>query len=253
MRDNRRKELAAYIAQHGEVTMTELCEAFHVSMNTIRADVASLEKTGTVEKVYGGVRSVMRQETPLFTLRAQMHTDAKIAIARAAAGHIHDGDTLFIDAGTTTMHVLGTLPTDIHVTIVTGNIHLLPLAFNHPDIEIVVLPGSFNRRTSSVSGVSTMEFLGRHHFAKALLATTGLSADGKLNVSSYLEYEIKRLAVQQSEQRILLCDSSKFGATGLIGYAMLSDMDRLITDGGCPDALKNLCIQSGTVLEIAKE
>ena len=252
MRDNRRKELAAYIAHRGEVSMTELCEAFHVSMNTIRADVASLEKAGTVEKVYGGVRSAMRQEVTMFTLRAQQHTDAKRIIANTAAAQIRDGDTLFIDAGTTTIHVFEELPADIHLTVVTGNIHLLPHAYTHPEVDIVLLPGSFNRRTGSISGVSALEFLGRYHFAKAIMATTGLSADGKLNVSSYMEYEIKRLAMQQSDQHILLCDSSKFGATGLIGYAMLSDMDRLITDAGCPDALKNLCERSGTILEIAQ-
>ena len=58
MRDSRRKEIAAYITRRGSVTMPELCETFHVSMNTIRADVSFLEQTGTVEKVYGGVRAV---------------------------------------------------------------------------------------------------------------------------------------------------------------------------------------------------
>ena len=47
MRDNRRKEIAAYIARRQSVTMQELCETFHVSMNTIRADVAFLEEAGT--------------------------------------------------------------------------------------------------------------------------------------------------------------------------------------------------------------
>ena len=253
MRVDRRKELAAYIAHHGEVTMTELCEAFHVSMNTIRADVAALEKTGTVDKVYGGVRSAMQQEVPLFTLRTQQHADAKRTIALAASAHIFDGDTLFVDAGTTTMQVLEMLPQDIRLTVVTGNVQILPQAHTHPNIELVVLPGTYNRRTSSVSGVSTLEFLSRHHFIKALMATTGLSADGKLNVSSYLEYEIKRLAVQQSDHRILLCDSSKYGATGLIGYGMLSDMDLLITDTGCSDELRELCKRSNTELEIAGE
>ena len=65
MRDNRRKEIAAYIARRQSVTMQELCETFHVSMNTIRADVAFLEEAGTVEKVYGGVRAIMQQEIPL--------------------------------------------------------------------------------------------------------------------------------------------------------------------------------------------
>ena len=252
MRTDRRKELAAYIAHHGEVSMVELCDAFHVSMNTIRADVAALEETGTVTKVYGGVRSAMQQEVPLFTLRTHQHADAKWAIARAAARHISDGDTLFLDAGTTTMQVIEALPMDIRLTVVTGNVQVLPQVNSHPNIDLMVMPGLYNRRTGSVSGVNTMEFLSQHHFIKALMATTGLSADGKLNVSSYMEYEIKRHALRQSDHCILLCDSSKFGALGLIGYGSLSDIDLLITDSDCPAEMKTLCERCGTELEIAE-
>jgi len=252
MRDNRRKEIAAYISRQQFASMNELCDTFHVSMNTIRADVAFLEQTGTVEKVYGGVRSVLRQEIPLFTQRAQLHADMKLAIVSAAAELLDDGDTLFVDAGTTTMNLLGLLPPERRLTVVTGNLHLISQANARPNIEIVVLPGCVNRRTNSVSDVSTLEFLGRHHFAKALMATTGLSSDGKLNVSSYLEYEIKQLALRQSERRILLCDSSKFGARGLLSYGSLADIDVLITDGSCPDALRELCARSETALKIAE-
>ena len=211
--------------------------------------MAFLEKTGTVEKVYGGVRSVLQQEIPLFAQRAKLHTDAKIAIARQAAFLVNDRDTLFVDAGTTTMHLLDMLPQDIHATIVTGNLAIIAQASMKPNLELIVLPGALNRRTNSVADVSTLEFLGRYHFGKA---ATGLSADGKLNVSSYLDFEIKRLAVQQSENRILLCDSAKFGATGLMSYATLGEIDRLITDAACPEGLRSLCRSSGTLLEIAE-
>ena len=250
MRDNRRKEISAYISRQQFASMSELCEVFHASINTIRADVAFLEQTGTVEKVYGGVRSVLQQEIPLFTQRAQLHTDAKLAIARAAAALLNDGDTLFVDAGTTTMHLFGFIPPEQRLTVITGNLHLIAQANTRPNIELVVLPGCVNRRTNSVSDVSTLEFLGRHHFIKALMATTGLSDDGKLNVSSYLEYEIKQLALRQSGQRILLCDSAKFGATGLLSYASLDDIDVLITDGGCPEALRKLCDERGASLQV---
>ena len=252
MRDNRRKEIAAYISRQQFASMNELCEAFRVSMNTIRADVAFLEQTGTVEKVYGGVRSVLRQEIPLFTQRAQLHADEKLSIVSAAAALLQDGDTLFVDAGTTTMNLLSLLPSERHLTVITGNLYLISQAYTRPNIELVVLPGCVNRRTNSVSDVSTLEFLGRHHFAKALMATTGLSSDGRLNVSSYLEYEIKQLAMRQSEQRILLCDSAKFSATGLLSYGSLEDIDLLITDRACPEALRSLCAKNHTALHLAE-
>lgn len=251
MRDNRRKEIAAYISRQQFASMHELCEVFRVSMNTIRADVAFLEQTGTVEKVYGGVRSGLQQEIPLFTQRAQLHADAKLAIVRTAAELLSDGDTLFVDAGTTTMNLLSFLPADRRITIITGNLHLISQANTRPNVELIVLPGCVNRRTNSVSDVSTLEFLGRHHFIKSFMATTGLSNDGRLNVSSYLEYEIKQLAVRQSEQRILLCDSAKFGAAGFLSYATLNDINVLITDSSCPEALRELCGKSRTALRIA--
>lgn len=233
--------------------MKELCAAFRVSMNTVRADVAFLEKTGTVEKVYGGVRSLARHEIPVFTHRTQIRPDAKLAIARAAARFIDAGDTLFIDAGTTTMNVLDILPRDIRLTVVTANLRVISRAAEMPNVDLIVLPGSLNRRTNSLSDVSTLEFLGRYHFIKALMAATGLSPDGKLNVSSYLECEIKQLAVSRSEQRLLLCDSGKFGAAGLLSYASLSDMDRLITDAPCPGALRSLCESGGVALSEAEQ
>ncbi len=251
MRDNRRKEIAAYISRQQFASMTELCETFGVSINTVRADIAFLEKTGTVEKVYGGVRSVLQQDIPLFAQRATLHSEEKLAIARQAASLLRDGDTLFVDAGTTTMHLLSQIPQEIHLTVVTGNLHLIAQATSRPNIELVVLPGSVNRRTYSVSDVSTLEFLSRHHFIKALMAASGLSPDGKLNVSSYLEYEIKQTAVRLSEQRILLCDAAKFGAHGLLSYASLEQMDALITDAACPDALRRLCESAGTKLILA--
>ena len=252
MRDRRRKELASYIASRRSATMEELCQAFHVSMNTIRSDVAFLVGTGAVEKVYGGVRSAAQQEVPLFTLRAGLRSEAKTAIARAAAELIEDGDTLFVDAGTTTMHVLDLLPAEKHVAVITGNLHVITRAADKPNVDLIVLPGTLNRRTNSLADVSTLEFLGRYHFIKALLGATGLSGDGKLNVSSYLECEIKRLAVKQSEQRLLLCDAGKFGGTGLMSYAGLSEIHRLITDASCPRELKDLCERCGTELILAR-
>ena len=72
MKDDRRKQMAAYIAKHQTVTMAELCNEFKVSINTVRTDVATLTKTGVVEKVYGGVCSTMQQEVPMFTQRTRI-------------------------------------------------------------------------------------------------------------------------------------------------------------------------------------
>ena len=252
MKDARRKQMAALIAQRQSVTMEELCQHFHVSMNTVRADVAHLVQTGAAEKVYGGVRAVIHQEVPLFTHRTGLHTQDKLQIARQAEKRILDRDTLYIDSGTTTMHLLDVLDPAKHVTVLTGNLSVIAQAYSKPNVELIVLPGSMNRRTNSVTDVSTLEFLGRHQYAKAFMGVSSISPDGKLNVSSYIEYELKKLAVRQSQQAYLLVDSSKFGGSGLLSYGNMTDMTEIITDFRCPDDIRSLCSEKSIRLTIAK-
>ena len=251
-RDLRRKQMADLIAKRRSVTMDELCQRFHVSMNTVRADVAFLVQTGAVEKVYGGARSRAHQEVPLFTQRTGLNPDAKARIARYAEMLIRDRDTIFVDNGTTTMRLLDSLDPFKHVTVLTGNLHLVTQAYSKPNVELIVLPGVMNHRTNSVTDGSTLEFLGRYHCAKAFMGVSGVSDDGKLNVSSYIEYELKKLAVRQSREAYLLVDSSKFGGSGLMSYGSLTDMDEVITDGGCPAAIRSFCAENNIRLTVTE-
>ena len=80
MRDGRMKQIEALVARRETVSMEELRRTFGVSMNTIRADVAKLVEGGAVEKVYGGVRAVRKQEVPLFTHRMELHTQGPVRL-----------------------------------------------------------------------------------------------------------------------------------------------------------------------------
>lgn len=252
MRDARIKQMESLIARRGSVTMEELRLAFGVSMNTVRSDVAYLAGTGAVEKIYGGVRSVQRQEVPLFTQRAELRAEEKRRIARRAEERICDGDTLYIDAGTTTMHLIEFLDPAKHVTVVTGNLYVVHHAYDKPSVELIVLPGVLNRRTNSASDVSTLEFLGRYQFAKAFMGASGVSPEGKLNVSTYIEYELKKLALRQSRERYLLLDAGKFGGGSLMSYGALEDMREIITAAPCPEELRERCRRKGVRLTVTE-
>ena len=252
MRDARIKQMEALVARRETVTMEELRQTFGVSMNTVRSDVAYLVSTGAVEKIYGGVRALQRQEVPLFTQRRELRAGEKRRIARQAEERIRDGDILYIDAGTTTMHLIEFLDPAKHVTIITGNLHVVSLAYTKPNVELIVLPGVMNRRTNSTADVSTLEFLGRYQYAKAFMGASGVSADGKLSVSTYIEYELKKLAVRQSRQAYLLVDAGKFGGSSLMSYGALEDMAEIITAAPCPEELRERCQRKNIRLTVTE-
>lgn len=253
MKESRRKQMQALIAQRKTISMEELRDIFQVSMNTIRSDVAYLVDSGAAEKVYGGVRILQEQKVPLFTQRAALQPDAKKRIARYAETLIQDQDILYIDPGSTTMHLVDSLEPSKHVTIITGNIYVITQTCFRPNIQLIVLPGALNQRTNSMADVSTLEFLGRYHFAKAFMGVSGISPNGKLNVSTYIEYELKKLAVQQSLHTYLLADASKFGQESLMAYGSLEDMEEVITDAPCPDPFQEICRKKNVRLTLVEQ
>ncbi|MDO5399582.1 MAG: DeoR/GlpR family DNA-binding transcription regulator [Eubacteriales bacterium] len=245
MKDTRRKRMEQFVQERHSVSMEQLCREFSVSMNTVRADVAYLVEVGAVEKIYGGVLAVSHHQVPLFEQRAGTAVKEKLKIAQAAAAFIEDHESIFIDAGTTAMHLIDFLSPDKQVTIITGNLYVLSHAMEKPKVELIILPGKLNRRTNAVADGSTLEFLSRYHFNKAFMGASGISPDGKLNVSTYPEYEVKKLAISQCDQSILLADSLKFGASGLMSYGSLDDIQMLITQWDIPQGIVRRCKETG--------
>lgn len=250
MKKSRQKEMAELIAQRQSMTMEELHQTFGMSMNTIRSDVASLVRSGAVEKIYGGVRSNQQKQVPLFTSRAMQQTAVKQRIARAAEALILDRDIVYIDAGTTTMHLIDFLSPEKHITVVTPNLSVIVRAAELPNVELVVLPGVLNRRTNALLDAGTFEFLSRYQHAKAFMGASGVTEDGGLSVSSYTEFELKRTAVRQSRQCFLLVDSSKFGEASLMAYGQVGQMTAVITDSSASAEFQACCTQQAVELRL---
>ena len=172
--------------------------------------------------------------------------------ARRAEALVQDGDVIYIDAGTTTMHLMDFLDSAKHITVLTGNLSAIAQASAKANVELILLP-VLNRRTNSVVDGSTLEFLARYQCSKAFMGVSGVSEDGRLCVSTYAEYELKKLAVQRSQMAYLLVDSSKFGGAGLMSYGTLADMTQIITDSGCPDGIRQLCAAKDIDLTVLPE
>ena len=253
MKADRMLEMERYILNQGAATMDELRLHFDVSMNTVRRDVAELLKRGTVEKVYGGVCARKNEQalTP-YEVRRRGSEDAKVAIGKRAAELVSDGDIIFIDSGTTTLHMIDFLADKRDLTIITNNLAAINRALPYENIPIIALPGQVRRKTHSFTGDDAVRYLRRFNVRIAFMAATGLSSHGVTN-SSPMEYEIKKCAVESAETTVLLISHTKFGVTGLMTFAQLEDFDCLVTDEA-PSAEDQLRVKaSGAQLLISRE
>ena len=231
MKAERILEMERYILSRGSAAMEELASHFDVSENTVRRDVAELIRRGSVQKVYGGVcaKQLSRSLTP-YEERFVSNDEAKTLIGKAAASLVDDGDLIFIDSGTTTLHMIGYLKDKKNVTIITHNLGVITQAVPFENLHIIVLPGILLRETNSFTGSICVRALQKYNIGKAFMASTGVSSRGVTN-SSAREYDIKQTAMEVSTKRILLIDKRKFGVSGTMTYATLSEFDTIVTDG----------------------
>lgn len=252
MKSRRLAEMENYILSHGSATMEELRDTFGISMNTVRRDIAELTKPGHIQKVYGGVK-ITDKKSPLipYAVRSSSPSTAKQAIGLKAAQLVKDRDIIFIDSGTTTMHMMDALK-DKHITIITNNIEVMVRALDYDNIRLIVLPGEIHRKTHSITGEESASYLNHMNTNIAFMAATGASRTGVTN-SSPFEYSIKKTAVAHTEKAVLLLTGDKFGVTSLYSYANLNQFQTVITDSTVPDAYRNELAEMGIDLQIADQ
>lgn len=124
------------LRQHHNLTVTEISKQLYVSEATVRRDLTRLEQMGFIKRVYGGaVLLGNAQSEPPLVLRARQNAQPKIQIAAEAARYLRNGQTIFLDASSTVMHLVKHLEELQSITIVTNGlktaIELQPLYQPH--------------------------------------------------------------------------------------------------------------------------
>ena len=237
MKEERIHQIHELLKERLRISLDELCEIFDVSKNTIRRDISELEEQGVIRKVYGGIVLEEPNITPLepFSDREIRHINEKQKIAAAAAACIKGGDVIYIDSGTTTMHMIPHLADKNFLTIVTASVYVLELAAKYSNLNVIATGGNLQASIKAFVGPSVLSCIRNYNFTKVFLAATGISLEHGATNASPLEWEIKQCLVQKPCSKYLLVDSSKFDVASLMTYSNLEDIDCIVTDATPPD------------------
>lgn len=136
MKISRLNAIEEYVLSKKTVSIDDLCEVFSVSKNTIRRDLNELEARGHIAKVYGGVTAVTPEDVMPLPVRSGLNPAAKDLIGKLAARELSDGDTIFIDSGSTAVNVLRHLPPRIKLTVVTHSLPAMVEAAKYDGINL---------------------------------------------------------------------------------------------------------------------
>lgn len=250
MRSKRIEEIKDYIYQNKTVTLDQLCEEFQVSKNTIRRDIDELVTTEKIKKIYGGVTVEGYKPMISFDERNISNLHLKQLIAKKAAELVNEDEIIFIDSGTTTMHMIEYIKDTKNLTILTNSIEVIMRAIPYPNINIISLSGNLNRKTLSFTGSSSADVLSQYNISKAFVAATGISTIGGATNSSPAETEIKRTALMKSQKNYLLVDHSKFDIISLMTFSSFDNINTVITDAIPPASLRDTLEKNNCMIQL---
>lgn len=232
--EDRRSGILEYVSQAGTASGAELARAFSVSAVTIHRDLQQLAEDGLVERVRGGARATGARATEPVTdwaTRQGRAVAAKREMAQAARWLIEDGDTVFLDASTSSLALARELERrpPKALTIVTNSPAIVAdVRFKH--VHLIVTPGEVDQDVRCITGRWTEEFLSELNLSIAFVGGAALDLEHGLTTMQRRHSDANGAARAAASRTVALVDSTKFDERALVSIAMLGDLDLLITD-----------------------
>lgn len=253
-REERHQLVCDTVQAAGRVRVADLASRLNVSEMTIRRDLEDLEARGALTRVHGGaVSNISRSFEPGFAVRSMQHVDAKRQIGEAAAGLLRDGETVIIDAGTTTLHVVRSLPRDIRIRALALSLFIADELADMPNVTLMIPGGQVRKHERSFVGPVTTAMVEQLTFDTTFVTVGGVDVDAGFTEYEFDDAETKKAALKSARRKVVVADSSKLGAVSFVRLSRTSDIDILVTDSEAPPDTVDALRAAGVDVIVARE
>ena len=228
----RLQRILEILREEFSIRSSDLSQLLCVSEMTIRRDLDVLEKKGLVERTHGGAVFMQERMASKFQYRNSINVnpEQKKQIARKAASMIEPSDIIYIGEGTTASMVIRFVEPAMPFTIFTNNLGVIT-EMENTSAELVLLGGTYNFITHSLSGSLTMEMIRQVNATKVFLGADGLSLSAGLTTPNLEIAVIQRSMIRHTRgQVIVMADHPKFGLVAEMSVVPLKHIDVLVTN-----------------------
>lgn len=220
--EKRHEKIMDRLKDKGVVKVSELVEELSTSEATIRRDLAALEEMNHLRRVHGGavpVQNKMLEKS--YNDKAKQNMSEKDRLAKFAAGLINDGDSIYLDSGTTVYEMIKYVGQK-DILVVTNGISHVEALIQH-NIPAILLGGKVKPKTKALIGSMAMESLKNYHFDKCFMGTNGIDANHGLTTPDPEEGALKNLAITLSKEAFVLADEMKVGEISFMKFADVNE------------------------------
>lgn len=229
----RQRNLLNYIKAHRTVKVSDASQFLGVSELTVRRDLAEMSAQHLIERFHGGAR--VKTPDPEYDIpvseKEGRHEAQKRSVAKRAASLVQDGDTVFLNSGSTTSMIMRFLDKKT-IRIFTNNA-LASSCINSERTELIITGGECRPRSKALIGTFATNMLSKVYTNTCILGVNGISSTHGITTSNYQEASINELMVNHCRGRVIVAaDSSKIGQTYPFMSIGIQKIHTLITDSG---------------------
>lgn len=247
----RHDRILAALGANPALRVNRLAEELDVSTETIRRDLAELDRIGRLSRTYGGAVSTGSRFEPALNERLGLHVAERQAIARAALDRFGAAEAMLLGGGATMLifaRLLGR--TRQRLTVITPAYPIAAELASNPLIEVMLLPGIFDAQEGLVYGPEAIRSVTRYRAQVTLIGASGLDEDG-ISEAMLNAGELYSAMLEHAAQGVILADHSKFGKRALVLLRRWSAAMTLIADMPPPPAISAAMREGGSQCVVA--
>lgn len=228
---SRQKGLLKVINESDYASIRDLAIQIEVSESTVRRDLDELSDGGFIGRVHGGAVKLASTTFERFhSEKMKIMTEEKRRIALAAAQMVKEGNSVFLDSGSTTQFIAYELTKKKNLTIVTDNIDIAYSVIFDASTNVILTGGLCRRDYSAVIGSLTEDTIRRFKVDITFIACDAVDPKTGIYNVNYLEIGVKNEIVKCGKKTVLVADHTKFNSSALAFVCPMEEIDSVITD-----------------------
>ncbi len=246
--NSRQQTILQLVIDKGRMSVSELAKMTGVSEVTIRQDLNLLEKQSYLRRTHGFAVPLDSEDVET---RMMNNFALKRGLADFAASLVRPGETVFIEIGSSNALLARALATQPDITIITVSSYIAHLLKETPG-EVILLGGIYQKKSESMVGPLTRQYIQQVHFSKAFIGIDGWQPETGFTGRDMMRADIVNAVLEKGSEAIVLTDSSKFGAIHPYPLGPMNQFNRVITDDNLSTEKQLQLEQSGLTVNIVK-
>lgn len=224
--NSRQQLILQTVIDKGQMSVADLARMTGVSEVTIRQDLNTLEKQSYLRRTHGFAVPLDSEdvETRMLTNYA-----VKRELADFAASLVSAGETVFIENGSSNALLARKLGEQRDITIITVSSYIAHL-LKSAQCEVILLGGIYQKKSESMVGPLTRQYISQVHFSKAFIGIDGWQPETGFTGRDMMRTDVVNAVLEKGSEAIVLTDSSKFGVVHPYTLGPVDRFQRVITD-----------------------